>query len=286
MPATPDEESFGDVIDTVDALDLSAFDEAYRADGSGGQPYDPRLMVVAILWCIRQGWRSPSEMARMCRRTVVLRDWFGGRVPGLSTFRRFLLVHARAWRRLFPDVLGLCDQVGLLDPSITATDGTVMGSPGSLRGLVPLWRIRSEIDDIETELEELARANAELAETLADPDDLVVERFVDVACDQARREETRLRRRLGALVVADRVGSELAATVGAAGRSDPECASARLARQEETLAVMVAEREAKCAAYARTVEACSHGAGRPPLPVERYTPIIRQREAIERTKKN
>jgi hypothetical protein len=279
VAAVPDEELFGEIIDMVDQVDLSAFENGYRADGSGGRPFDPRLMVVAIIWYGRCGWRSPSQLARMCRTHVLLRSWFGERIPSLSTFRHFLVVHARAWRQFFPEVLRLCDEVHLADPSITATDGTALGSPGSLSGQIPLWQIRVDIGEIEDSLEAMARSRDRLA------DDLMVGKvdigtFVDVVCDQDREVERRLRRQLSKLVAAERICAKRAADAVPPWAPDPAAVSERLARQELTLEEMIAKQRAK---YDRYVEAVAGGArwrGSVPVPPDQYKHIHKQRERV------
>lgn len=281
VPVNPDEESFGAVIDMVDAVDLSVFEDRYRADGSGGRPYDPRLVVVAILWCAQQQIRSPSRVARECLRQVVLREWFGGRVPGRSTLRRFIVHRQEAWRRTFPQVLALCDGVGLVDAAVTATDGTVLASAGSLRGELPLWRIRQFLREVEDALAALAAGNTAAAVAL--DGDGAVDAFVDEVCGDACVLEQRLRRRLARLQAAERVATQRAA---ATDHRDVSAITARLTRQQATLAEMIATQQAKCDRYATNVAACPHGAGMAPKPPLEHSAIIRQQAAVARTQKN
>lgn len=273
------DDPFWDLVDLVDRTDLSAFERGYRADGQGGRPYDPRLMVVAVLWCVGNGDRSPSRMAWCARNTVVLRAWFGRSAPGLSTFRRFMINHARAWREFFRAVLAECDRVGLVDPSVTATDGTVLGSPGSLEGQVPLSLLRHRVRVAAEELEALSADNARRVEALGS--DAGVDEFVEAVCDVSRLAEARARTRLGRLVAAERVRLDRAEREGGfdAERTRLE---EWLGRQEETLAKMVADQEAKVARHARG----ENRRGSAPVAPEDHCHVRGQLERVERTKKN
>jgi len=79
-------------------VDVSGFVEDWRADGVGGVPYDPRLMLVTVWWCVHRQIRSPQQMARQCRESVSLRMvWRRGRVPSAASLRRFLTGHRTGW---------------------------------------------------------------------------------------------------------------------------------------------------------------------------------------------
>src|SRR5258706_14304638 len=78
------------VWDVVERLDLSLFERAFRADGSGGVPYDPRLVVTAVMSCYLRGVRSPSRIAADCRDRVELVVVLGGRTPSEATIRRWV----------------------------------------------------------------------------------------------------------------------------------------------------------------------------------------------------
>src|SRR5215211_9175770 len=54
------------VLAFVDELDLFAFEAAYRADGQGRQPYDPRMMTALILYCYARRKTSGEDIAEAC----------------------------------------------------------------------------------------------------------------------------------------------------------------------------------------------------------------------------
>jgi transposase len=54
------------VLELVGELDLSAFTAAYRADGRGRPPYDPKMMIALIVYCRGKGIGSGRGIAAAC----------------------------------------------------------------------------------------------------------------------------------------------------------------------------------------------------------------------------
>ncbi|WP_431955165.1 hypothetical protein [Actinacidiphila sp. bgisy167] len=52
------------VLDVVEELDLSAFENGYRADGQGGAAYPPVTLVALLLYCYSKGIRSSAASSR------------------------------------------------------------------------------------------------------------------------------------------------------------------------------------------------------------------------------
>ena len=183
-------------------------------------------------------------------------------------------------------MLALGDELGSIDPSLTATDGTSLGSPGSLRGEIPLWRVRAGIREVGDELEALSTVSARLTDALTDGGDRGWGTSSTWCVAWPGEDEIQLRRRLRRLEVAERVGTERALAERWARRADPSVAGARLERREADLAEMVRAREDMCARYAENVAAGSRGTGRAPKSPDEAVAILRQRELVRDAKKN
>jgi transposase len=112
------------VIDAVEAMDLSRFYAAYRADGHGRAAYEPLMMVTLVLYSCATGVRSSRRIEGHCRQDVAYRVITGDLVPDHATIARFIVRHERALAELFDQVLRLCDQAGLVKPGLIAIDGT------------------------------------------------------------------------------------------------------------------------------------------------------------------
>lgn len=120
------------VLDAVEALDLSAFEAAYRADGAGRPPYDPALMVALLLYAYCDGVRSSREIERRCHRDIAYRVVCGNRVPDHVSIARFRTRHRAPLNGLFVQVLRLLAEAGMVKVGLIALDGTKLR--GNARG--------------------------------------------------------------------------------------------------------------------------------------------------------
>jgi transposase len=112
------------VMDAVAGLDLSAFYGRYRRDGVGRRAYDPAMVVALLLYCYARGVRSTRAIERACLEDVPCRVIAMLETPDHATLARFVARHERALGDLFGQVLGLCDQAGLVGAGMVAVDGT------------------------------------------------------------------------------------------------------------------------------------------------------------------
>jgi transposase len=119
------------VIASVEALDLSAFYAAYRADGHGRSAHDPRMMVALLLYAYATGERSSRRIERRCREDVAYRVIAAGRIPDHATIARFRARHEDALAGLFTQVLGLCVEAGIASAGVLAVDGTKIAADAS-----------------------------------------------------------------------------------------------------------------------------------------------------------
>ncbi|MBS1884586.1 MAG: transposase [Actinobacteria bacterium] len=150
------------VIESVESLDLSAFDAAYRADGHGGAAHDPRMMVALLLYAYSTGERSSRQIERRLREDVAYRVIAANRVPDHATISRFRARHEAALEGLFGQVLGLCVKAGIASPAVVAVDGTKVAADASGHANTDHEEIAREI------LAEAGRIDAEEDELYGD----------------------------------------------------------------------------------------------------------------------
>ena len=160
------------VLDAVAGMELGEFYGAYRRDGVGRRAYDPAMVVALLLYSYSRGVRSARAIERACREDVACRVIAMLEQPDHATIARFVERHEAALAELFGQVLGLCDQAGLVRPGVVAIDGTRLAgntSRGSNRDFGQIAReILAEakaIDEAEDELYGDARGD-ELPEQL------------------------------------------------------------------------------------------------------------------------
>ena len=116
------------VIESVEALELSAFYGAYRADGHGAAAHDPQMMVALTPYAYATGERSSRRIECRCREDVAYRVISASRVPDHATIARFRARHQDALAALFTQVLGLCVGAGIASPAVLAVDGTKLAA--------------------------------------------------------------------------------------------------------------------------------------------------------------
>jgi transposase len=121
------------VIAAVDAMDVSAFDADYRADGHGRPAHDPAMMVALWVYAYARGQRSSRVIERGCVEDIAFRVISANRQPDHTTIARFRQRHERALAALFGQVLSLCAQAGLADVAVLAVDGTKVHDDASER---------------------------------------------------------------------------------------------------------------------------------------------------------
>lgn len=269
------------VWDLVDQMDLSMFERAFRADNSGGVPYDPRLIVTVVVACYQRGVRSPSRIAAECRDRLDLQVVLGGRTPSEATVRRWIGRHRQAWQRIETEVLRLCAEAGLVKVAVTATDGSPVAANAALSANRSLARLDRCITGLRQDLADLARRREQATARLDAPGGIAA--FVTEVCDDGRHREQRLLDRLARLQAARTVAATRAAG-RAAGRAVEPDRVAKLQRWIDhhihTLTQMIAAQRAKLATRADREAHGERVPGPRPTPVEQHRHIHREWQAL------
>ncbi|PWI06896.1 IS5/IS1182 family transposase, partial [Streptomyces sp. NWU339] len=143
------------VLDAVGELDLSAFEDSYRADGQGGAAYPPTNQVALILYCYSKGIRSSRRIEQACWDDVGCRVITANRRMDHSTVARFIRRHRDALNSLFVQVLALCGRRGLVDLSAVAVDGSPMDANASRDANQRLHRLEAIISQCDDEINAL-----------------------------------------------------------------------------------------------------------------------------------
>jgi Transposase DDE domain len=286
MPALMEETADRDptlwkLLDLVDQLDLSGFERVYRADGSGGQPYDPRLMLVSVWWSYQRGVRSPGAIARDCHTQIPLRVlWGTDRTPSRSTVERFLQQQADGWTQIGVDLLRACDQAGLIDVSTTATDSTAVAAPAALTANRSRARIRLAISENEQALAEVVEQVRQLGLDALTGD---TAGFIEQGCDTLLREEHQLRRRLARLHTAEAIAERR--DQDRSPRSPPlQALLRRIDNHHRDLTALTAAQQQACDSYQAKTAAGRKPRGRAPRPPAQHCGIRVKQAALDKAR--
>jgi len=115
----------------VEGLDLGVFHSRYSEAGTGY--YDPGMLLKVwfLAYCDRS-WHC-REVARRVRYDVRYRYYVGSHRPDFRTLNRFRHDHVDVLVDCFAALVSHCEELGLIDSSVLALDGTKLRANASGR---------------------------------------------------------------------------------------------------------------------------------------------------------
>ena len=156
------------LLDLAAELDLSAIYAVYVArDPRGVKAYEPRMMVVLLLYAYCVGIPSSRRIERACWEDAAFRVLTGNQQPDHSRISDFRLVHLDALAGLFVQVLRLCQKAGLVSLGNVALDGTKVKANASRHKAMSHERMLKTEAQLEAEIAALLR-KAELIDAQED----------------------------------------------------------------------------------------------------------------------
>jgi transposase len=156
------------LLDLASDLDLSAIYAVYEArDPRGVKAYEPRMMVLLLLYAYCVGIPSSRRIERACWEDAAFRVLTGNQQPDHSRISDFRLVHLDALAGLFVQVLRLCQKAGLASLGNVALDGTKVRANASKHKAMSHERMLKTEAQLEAEIAALLR-KAELIDAQED----------------------------------------------------------------------------------------------------------------------
>jgi transposase len=156
------------LLDMAAELNLSAIYAVYEArDPRGVKAYEPRMMVVLLLYAYCVGIPSSRRIERACWEDAAFRVLTGNQQPDHSRISDFRLVHLDALAGLFVQVLRLCQKAGLVSLGNVALDGTKVKANASKHKAMSHERMLKTEAQLEAEIAALLR-KAELIDAQED----------------------------------------------------------------------------------------------------------------------
>lgn len=151
------------LLDVVESLDIRSISRSIHAkDARGVRPYNPRMMLVLLLYSYMNGIYSSRQIAAATYERIDFRVLTGDQHPFHTVINEFRLRHLDALPPLFVQVLQLCDRAGLLKLEHVSLDGSKVNANASKHKAMSHGRMVSEIRRLEKEIQELlAKAKVE-----------------------------------------------------------------------------------------------------------------------------
>ena len=171
------------INDTVDSLDLSAFDARYAAGGPRNQPFHPAMMVKVMVYAYATGTFSSRKIAKKLFEDVAFRVLAADNFPAHRTIRDFRALHLGEFTELFVQVVRLAREIGLVKLGTIAVDGTKIKANASRHKAMSYGRMQSTEAELKAQITALVQQAANADEVEKNEPDL------DIPAEIARRQE-------------------------------------------------------------------------------------------------
>ncbi|CAK6694705.1 IS1182 family transposase [Synechococcus sp. BA-124 BA4] len=146
------------LLDLAAELDLEAIHAVYRQrDPRGEKAYEPRMMVVLLLYAYCVGLPSSRRIEKACWEDAAFRVLTGNQQPDHSRISDFRRRHLAALAGLFVQVLRLCQKAGLVSLGHVALDGTKVRANASRHKAMSHERMLKSEKQLEGEMRALLR---------------------------------------------------------------------------------------------------------------------------------
>jgi transposase len=156
------------LLDLASELDLGAIHAYYQQkDPRGEKAYDPRMMVVLLLYAYCVGLPSSRRIEKACWEDAAFRVLTGNQQPDHSRISDFRRRHLGALAGLFVQVLKVCQKAGLVSLGHVALDGTKIRANASKHKAMSHERMLRSERQLEGEMRALLR-KAELIDAQED----------------------------------------------------------------------------------------------------------------------
>ena len=152
------------ILETVGTLDLSAFERTPEKDPRGRPGLDPWVMVALFLYAYCQGERSSRRIETLCVRDVAYRVVSAQLFPDHTSIARFRKTHEKALGDLFPKVLMMCAEAGLVKLGRVALDGSKIKADAALDRNRTLSTLREKVATWLSEAEKTDREEEKMPE--------------------------------------------------------------------------------------------------------------------------
>jgi transposase len=145
------------VCEVVDTLDLSEIYAHYDKTLRGQPPYDPRLMVKLLIYGYTVGIPSSRRIEKKTYEDIAFRVLATDQHPDHDTICDFRSTHRKALSKLFVEVLGVCEEAGLVKLGHVSFDGTKVKANASKHKAMSYAHMLAKDAELEQEVEELLR---------------------------------------------------------------------------------------------------------------------------------
>lgn len=117
------------VNDVVEKLDINSIKSTYSDNGSSA--YNPRMLIKTIFYAYSQGIRSSRKIEKMINENLVFRYLSANQSPDHGTINLFRKNHLHCLENIFAQIVMLCGNLKMTDPSDISMDGSIFKANAS-----------------------------------------------------------------------------------------------------------------------------------------------------------
>lgn len=157
------------IDEVVNSFDLEALYDRYSEGGRSF--YDPAMLLKVLFFTYSDGVRSSREIAKRIKYDIRYQYFAGNLRPDFRTINRFRAENLDLLGEYFARIVTQCEELGLVDMSVLAIDGTKIRASSSSRRTVS----KKKLDKLANQFRaELARDVAAEGEDLCDEESLLI----------------------------------------------------------------------------------------------------------------
>lgn len=166
----PDDHLARFIWNVLCGIDFDELEGQYASvqGGPGRSPYHPRLMAALWIYGMCQSLETAAGIAEACRNREDFQWLAGGLRPCDQTLLNFVTHAQGELASVWVQVLKAMHEVGLVDLSLVAEDGTKLRANASPRSFRTLDKISATIKEIEEQLDTRLKQIAERADEETD----------------------------------------------------------------------------------------------------------------------
>jgi transposase len=135
----------------VDLLDIRELTSQEKIEGRPA--YHPRMMLKILIYAYSQKTPSSRAIARRCAEDVVFMWLAGMQKPDFRTVSDFRKNNIKVLRKLFKQVVQICQRLGMVNLGLVAIDGTKVKAAASDYGAKTKDALKEALKAVEADIE-------------------------------------------------------------------------------------------------------------------------------------
>ena len=136
------------VVDLLDIWELTSHEKV-----EGRPAYHPRMMLKILIYAYSQKTPSSRAIARKCAEDVIFMWLSGMEKPDFRTISDFCKNNIKVLKKLFKQVVQICQRLGMVSLGLVAIDGTKVKAAASDYGARTQDSLKGALKAVESDIE-------------------------------------------------------------------------------------------------------------------------------------